>query len=140
MRTDEDGRTRTMAPRASVTSMHYSVCSKVTHGHVCIDASTRLYRWVVSVWMQALICIDTIPLLCICPSRPTWILGELHKGSSNILFSLLSSPWPGKATVCIQHFLVWAVIGESLFYSYLSFLCKIFFSCFGLVKIISRLL
>jgi hypothetical protein len=42
-------------------------------------------------------------------------LERLHKGSSNIPFSLPSSPWPGEATVCLVHFVVWAAIGGSLF-------------------------
>jgi hypothetical protein len=37
----------------------------------------------------------------------------LHKGSSNILFLLTSSPWPIEATVCLVHFVVWAAIGGS---------------------------
>jgi hypothetical protein len=37
----------------------------------------------------------------------------LHKGSSNIPFSLPSSPWPREATVCLVHFVVWAAIGGS---------------------------
>jgi hypothetical protein len=39
----------------------------------------------------------------------------LHKGSSNIPFSLPSSPWPREATVCLVHFVVWAAIGGSFF-------------------------
>jgi hypothetical protein len=35
----------------------------------------------------------------------------LYKGSSNIPFSLPSSPWPREATVCLVHFVVWAAIG-----------------------------
>jgi hypothetical protein len=42
-------------------------------------------------------------------------LERLHKGSSNIPFSLPLSPWPGEATVCLVHFVVWATIGGSLF-------------------------
>jgi hypothetical protein len=38
-------------------------------------------------------------------------LERLHKGSSNIPFSLPSSPWPKEATVCLVHFVVWAAIG-----------------------------
>ena len=38
-------------------------------------------------------------------------LERLHKGSLNIPFSLPSSPWPGEATVCLVHFVVWAAIG-----------------------------
>jgi hypothetical protein len=34
----------------------------------------------------------------------------LYKGSSNIPFSLPSSPWPREATVCLVHFVVWAAI------------------------------
>jgi hypothetical protein len=37
----------------------------------------------------------------------------LHKGSSNIPFSLPSSPWPREAIVCLVHFVVWAAIGGS---------------------------
>ena len=36
---------------------------------------------------------------------------RLHKRSSNIPFSLLSSPSPREATVCFVHFMVWATIG-----------------------------
>jgi hypothetical protein len=42
-------------------------------------------------------------------------LERLHKGSSNIPFSLPSLSWPRKATVCLVHFVVWAAIGGSLF-------------------------
>jgi hypothetical protein len=42
-------------------------------------------------------------------------LERLHKGSSNIPFSLPSSPWPGEAMVCLVHFVVWAAIGGSFF-------------------------
>jgi hypothetical protein len=42
-------------------------------------------------------------------------LERLHKGSSNIPFSLPSSPWPREATVCLVYFVVWAAIGGSLF-------------------------
>jgi hypothetical protein len=42
-------------------------------------------------------------------------LERLHKGSSNNPFSLPSSSWPGEATVCLVHFVVWAAIGGSLF-------------------------
>jgi hypothetical protein len=37
----------------------------------------------------------------------------LYKGSSNILFSLPSSPRPREATVYLVHFVVWAAIGGS---------------------------
>jgi hypothetical protein len=57
-----------------------------------------------------------------CPHRRVastpWMprdLKRLHKGSSNIPFSLPSSPWPGEATVYLVHFVVWAAIGGSLF-------------------------
>jgi hypothetical protein len=33
-------------------------------------------------------------------------LERLHKGSSNIPFSLPSLPWPREATVCLVHFVV----------------------------------
>jgi hypothetical protein len=42
-------------------------------------------------------------------------LERLHKGSSNIPFSLPSSPWPKEATVCLEHFVLWVAIGGSLF-------------------------
>jgi hypothetical protein len=42
-------------------------------------------------------------------------LERLHKGSSNIPFSLPSSPWPREATVYLVHFMVWAAIGGSFF-------------------------
>jgi hypothetical protein len=42
-------------------------------------------------------------------------LENMHKGSSNISFLLLSSPWSGEATVCLVHFVVWAAIGGSFF-------------------------
>jgi hypothetical protein len=37
----------------------------------------------------------------------------LHKGSSNIPFSLPSSPWPREVVVYLVHFVVWAVKGGS---------------------------
>jgi hypothetical protein len=37
----------------------------------------------------------------------------LHKGSSNIPFSLPSSPWPREAMICLVYFVVWAAIGGS---------------------------
>jgi hypothetical protein len=40
-------------------------------------------------------------------------LERLHKGSSNIPFSLPSLLWPGEAMVYLVHFVVWAVIGGS---------------------------
>jgi hypothetical protein len=40
---------------------------------------------------------------------------ELHKGSSNIPFSLPSLPWPGEATVFLVHFVVQAAIRGFLF-------------------------
>jgi hypothetical protein len=39
----------------------------------------------------------------------------LHKGSSNIPFSLPSSPWPREATVCLVYFVLRAAIGGSFF-------------------------
>jgi hypothetical protein len=42
-------------------------------------------------------------------------LERLHKGSSNISFSLPSLLWPKEATVCLVHFVVWAAIGGSFF-------------------------
>jgi hypothetical protein len=52
-----------------------------------------------------------------CTSAP-WMprqLERLHKGSSNIPFSLPSLPWPGEATVHSVHFVVWATIGGFFF-------------------------
>jgi hypothetical protein len=40
---------------------------------------------------------------------------ELHKGSSNIPFSLPSSPLPKEAIVYLVHFVVWATIRGVLF-------------------------
>jgi hypothetical protein len=52
----------------------------------------------------------------------------LYKVSSNVPFSLPSSPWPREATVCLVHFVVWAVIKGSFFWSYLSlFADQVFF-------------
>jgi hypothetical protein len=62
----------------------------------------------------------------------------LHKGSLNIPFSLPSSPWPREATVCLVHFVVWAAIGGSFFWSYLSLFCRSSFSLLSLLKTISR--
>jgi hypothetical protein len=42
-------------------------------------------------------------------------LERLHKGSSNIPFSLPSLPWPGEATMCLVYFVLWATIGGSFF-------------------------
>jgi hypothetical protein len=49
------------------------------------------------------------------PLGPPWILRELHKVYSNVLFSLPRSPQPGKAIVCLVHFVVWVTIGKSYF-------------------------
>jgi hypothetical protein len=56
--------------------------------------------------------------LCEWATSTPWMprdLEGLHKGFSNIPFSLPSSPWPGEAMVCLVHFVVWAVIGGSFF-------------------------
>jgi hypothetical protein len=42
-------------------------------------------------------------------------LERLHKGFSNIPFSLPSLPSPGEATVCSVYFVVWAAIGGTFF-------------------------
>jgi hypothetical protein len=78
-----------MAARSSVTWTHYSVRYEVTWGKTLGSTRTR--------------------------SRPRHDAKGLHKGSSNIPFSLPSSPWPREATVCLVHFVVWAAIGGSLF-------------------------
>jgi hypothetical protein len=89
-----------MAAGSSVTWTHYSVHHKVTSGinrRVRADAPLRPRGWAVSTpWMPR-------------------DLERLHKGSSNIPFSLPSSPWPGEATVCLVHFVVWVAIGGFIF-------------------------
>jgi hypothetical protein len=62
----------------------------------------------------------------------------LYKGSSNVPFSLPLSPWPREAAVCLVHFVVWAVIRGSFFWSYLSLFCRSSFSLLSLLKTISR--
>jgi hypothetical protein len=66
-------------------------------------------------------------------------LERLHKGSSNLPFSLPSSPWPGEATMYLVHFVVWAAIGGSFFFI-LVVIMQIIFSPLSLQKTISRLL
>jgi hypothetical protein len=90
-RTITDGRTDgwTMAARSSVTWTHCSVRYEVTWDKTHASARTGNVH--------------------------TMDAKGLHKGSSNIPFLLLSSPWPGEATVCSVHFVVWAAIGGSFF-------------------------
>jgi hypothetical protein len=87
---DDNGRTdgRTMAAGASVTWTHCSVCFEVIWGKTLLSARMRT-------------CVRAMDAK------------GLHKGSSNIPFSLPSSPWPREATVCLVHFVVWAAIGGS---------------------------
>jgi hypothetical protein len=99
-----DGRTdgRTMAAGASVTWTHCSVLFEVTWGKTAASARTG--------------------------SVQAMDAKGLYKGSSNVPFSLPSSPWPREATVCLVHFVVWAVIKGSVFWSYLSlFADQVFF-------------
>jgi hypothetical protein len=70
-----------MAARASVTWTHYSVRFEVTWGKTLPSARTRT-------------CVRAMDAK------------GLHKGSSNIPFSLPSLPWPREATVCLVHFVV----------------------------------
>jgi hypothetical protein len=92
-----------MAAGASVTWTHCSVRYEVTWGKTLLSARTRT-------------CIRT-------DSSASARMGSvhamdakgLHKGSSNIPFSLPSSPWPREATVYLVHFVVWAAIGGSFF-------------------------
>jgi hypothetical protein len=77
---------RTMAVGVSVTWTHCSVRYEVTWGKTVASMP----------WMPK-------------------DLERLHKGSSNIPFSLPSSPWPREATVCLVHFVVWAAVGGSFF-------------------------
>jgi hypothetical protein len=97
-RTITDGRTdgRTMAAGSFVTWMHCSVRYEVTwvkhcHPHRRAHASART------------------------GSIHAMDAKGLHKGFSNIPFSLRSSPWPREAMVCLVHFVLWAVIGGSFF-------------------------
>jgi hypothetical protein len=79
---DDNGRTDgwTMAAGASVTWMHCSVLFEVTWGKTRASARTG--------------------------SIQAMDAKGLHKGSSNIPFSLPSSPLPREATVCLVHFVV----------------------------------
>jgi hypothetical protein len=62
----------------------------------------------------------------------------LHKGSSNIPFSLSSSPWPREATVYLVHFVVWAAIRGSFFGHTYRSCANQFFSLLSLLKTILR--
>jgi hypothetical protein len=99
---------RTMAAGSSVTYTHCSVRYEVTWGKTLAFAPTG--------------------------SIHAMDAKGLHKGSSNIPFSLPSSPWPREATVCMVHFVVRGV----LFWSYLSFLYRSSFSLLSLLKTILR--
>jgi hypothetical protein len=73
------------------------------------------------------------------PRRLGGISTELHKGSSNAPLSLLTSPLLEELIVCLLHFVVWAVIGETFF----DYACR----CYGgnyvaccIAKPISKLL
>jgi hypothetical protein len=81
-RTFSDGRTddRTMAAGASVTWTHCSVLFEVTWDKTAASARTG--------------------------SVQAMDAKGLYKGSSNVPFSLPSSPWPREATVCLVHFVV----------------------------------
>jgi hypothetical protein len=127
-RTFSDGRTddRTMAAGASVTWTHCSVLFEVTWG------KTEAFAW-------TLACVRAdAPASAWTGSVQAMDAKGLHKGSSNVPFSLPSSPWPREATVCLVHFVVWAVIRGSFFWSYLSLFCRSSFSLLSLLKTISR--
>jgi hypothetical protein len=109
---------RTMSAGASVTWTHCSIFLKVTWGKKLASARTRT-------------CIRADG------QHPGHGKG-LHKGSSNIPFSLPSSPLPREATVCLVHFVVWAAIRGVLFWSYLSLFCRSSFYLLSLLKTISR--
>jgi hypothetical protein len=117
---------RTMAAGASVTWAHYSVLFEVTWGKTAASAGTHQHprgRDHASARTGSVQAMDA---------------KGLYKGSSNIPFSLPSSPWPREATVCLVHFVVWAAIRESFFWSYLSLFCRSSFSLLSLLKTISR--
>jgi hypothetical protein len=101
-----------MAAAASVTWTHCSVLFEVTWGKTAVSARTG--------------------------SVQAMDAKGLYKGSSNVPFSLPSSPWPREATVCLVHFVVWAVIKGSFFWSNLSLFCRSSFSLLSLLKTISR--
>jgi hypothetical protein len=103
-----DGRTddRTMAAGASVTWTHYSILFEVTWGKTAASARTHQCphgREHASARTGSVQAMDA---------------KGLYKGSSNFPFSLPSSPWPREATVCLVHFVVWAVIRGSFFWSF----------------------
>jgi hypothetical protein len=89
--TDDIGRTdgRTIAAGASVTWTQCSILFEVTWGKTLASARTG--------------------------SIQAMDAKELHKGSSNIPFSLPSSPLPKEAIVYLVHFVVWATIRGVLF-------------------------
>jgi hypothetical protein len=127
-RTFSDGRTddRTMAVGASVTWTHCSVLFEVTWGKTA--ASARMHhrsrgRMVASARTGSVQAIDA---------------KGLYKVSSNVPFSLPSSSWPREATMCLVHFVVWAVIKGSFFFVILVVVCRSSFSLLGLLKTISR--
>jgi hypothetical protein len=101
-----------MAAGASVTWTHYSVLFEVTWGKTLASVRTG--------------------------SVQAMDAKGLNKGSSNIPFSLPSSPLLREATVCLVHFVVWAAMGGSFFWSYLSLFCRLSFSLLSVLKTISR--
>jgi hypothetical protein len=93
---DDNGRTdgRTMAAGSSVTWTHCSVRYEVTWDKTLSSARTRTCvraDGVASVRTGSVHAMDA---------------KGLHQGSSNIPFSLPSSPWPREATVCLVHFVL----------------------------------
>jgi hypothetical protein len=127
-RTITDGRMdgRTMAAGASVTWTHCSVLIEVTWDKTLTCARTRT-------------CVPAdASALALTGSIQAMDAKGLHKGSSNIPFSLPSSPLHREATVCLVYFVVWAAIGGSFFWSYLSLFCRSSFSLLSLLKTISR--
>jgi hypothetical protein len=101
-----------MAARASVTWTHCSVRYEVTWDKTLVSARTS--------------------------SVHAMDAKGLHKGSSNIPFSLALSPWPREAMVCLVHFVVWAAIGGSFFGHTCRCSVDQVFSLLSLLKTISR--
>jgi hypothetical protein len=102
---DDNGWTdgRTMAAGASVTWTHCSIFYEVTWGKTLPSARKRT-------------CIRADASASTRTGNVHAMDAKgLHKGSSNIPFSLPSSPWPRQATVCLVHFVVWAAKGGSFF-------------------------
>jgi hypothetical protein len=109
-----------------MTWTHCSVLFEVTWGKILASVQTR-----------TCVCADTSASARTRSVQAMDAKG-LHKGSSNIPFSLPSSPLPREATVCLVYFVVWAAIGGSFFWSYLSLFYRSSFSLLSLLKTISR--